>query len=167
MGNINQMTPTTFELTIGRIPNKTNDETKEVTLQIFNTVIPGMDIPEIEAYWMGVKGRRDSSGGIEYLDWTFSFFINNEFSNWKTLYDWFIYAGETSPLPSTHNVQAVLNVRNNFGETILKILFKMVWIKSLGEVQLNTQSGEEFLQSTATFSYIQYVAYDPDEEISG
>ena len=167
MANINQMTPTTFELVLGNIPTKTKDETKEVTLQIFNTVIPGIDIQEIEGYWMGVKGRKDSSGGIDFQDWTVSFFVNNEFSNWKILYDWAKYAAEISILPSTHNISAVLMVRNNFGEDILKVFFKMVWIKSLGEIQLNAQSGEEFLQGTATFSYVRYDAMAPTDEIVG
>jgi hypothetical protein len=160
---LNKATGTSYELAIGQIPTSTVGETKDVLLQLFQTVIPGMDIPTIDATWMGVRARRDSSGGIDFQDWSISFFVNNDFSNWKTMHDWMKYAAEGKITPKDHNISAVLSIKNNFGETIMRVMFSNVWLKSLGEVTLNTQSGEDFLQGTATLDYGRYDVYQPDD----
>ena len=165
--NNNMVTPSTFELSIGKIPTSTMDKTKDVLLQLFGTVIPGMDINEIEQYWQGQKSHSDSGGGILWGDWTVSYFLNSGFSNWRTLYDWMMLIARGNIYPPDHNIHATLFVKDNFDNIMLNIEFTGVWLKNLGEVTLNTQSGDDFLQSTATFSYNQFLVYTPNEPVSG
>jgi hypothetical protein len=167
MTNVNQVTPTTFELAISHIPAKDRDDIREVTLQLFGTVIPSIDIAGIDINFMGRRVNRDSSGALDFQDWNITYFINSNFSNWKILYDWITYIVDINALPSDHNTTAVLYIRNNFNQDVLKIYFYNVWIRNLGEVTLNTQSSEEFLQCTANLEYSRYKAYLPNEAIEG
>ena len=165
--NVNVSTPTSFELHLGRIPTATTEETRDVVLQLFGSVIPSIDVTGIDVPWMGTRARRDSSGGYDFQDWMVNFFVNSDFSNWKTLYDWIMYVAEENPLPSAHNITAILYIKDNFGKIVLKIVFLMVWIRNLGEVTLNTQSSEEFLQCSASFEYARYDVYLPNEAMIG
>jgi hypothetical protein len=163
---VDKANATNFELIIGKIPNKTVSQTKNVILNLFETVIPSMDVTTIDANWMGVVARRDNSGGVSFQDWTVSFFVDRNFDNWRTLHDWLKYAAEQHTIPSEHNVGATLSIRNNFNEEVIRIFFENVWIKNIGEVRLTYQSGEEFLQCTATFEYSRFDVYGSTEEIS-
>ncbi len=165
MIQFNTTTPTSFELVIGSIPNQGMEAGQDVLLQLFGTVVPAIDISSIDVSWMGVITRGDA-GPIAFQDWNISFFVNADFSNWLIMNDWVRYTTEGHTTPTEHNINATLSVKNNFGEEVLKILFSDVWIKGLGEVTLNTQDADTFLQSTATLSYGRYDAYLPDEIIS-
>lgn len=164
---MNSTSPTSFELHLGQIPTKTITETRELSLQIFGTVIPAIDIQGIDVMWQGSRARRDNSGGRDFQEWNVTYIINNTFSNWKILYDWVEYLTTIDILPSSHNITAILYINNNFGENMLRIHFIGLWIKNLGEVTLNTQSGEEFLQGTASFDYSRYDVYLPGDPIEG
>ena len=165
MANVNKITPATFELAIANIPNTTTAETAEVVLQIFNTVIPSIDMSGIDVMWMATRAKRDSAASLDFQDWNISFFINSDFSNWKTLHDWMEYS-VANPTPSSHETTAVLSVKNNFGVEVIKVFFANVWIKSLGEVTFNFQGGDDFLQGTAIFEYSRFDVYMPLGEIT-
>jgi hypothetical protein len=164
--NVNKSTPTSYELSITNIPTRSTEETTSVLLQIYQTVIPGIDIPTIDTPFMGRRVHRDSTV-MDFQDWNISFFVDADFSNWKILFDWIVYITQIDQLPSHHNINAVLSLKNDFGQEVMKLFFTDVWIKNLGEVSLNAQAGDEFLQSTAIFDYGHFDVYEPDEEVTG
>jgi len=160
--NINKSSPPNFELSITKIPTKNMEQTKSVLLQIYSTVIPGIDVPAIDTPFMGRRIRRDSTV-MDYQDWNVSFFVDADFGNWKVLHDWMVYMCDTDILPSSHNINGILSLKNDFGIEVMKLHFTDVWLKNLGEVTLNYQSGEEFLQGTATFDYGKFDIYMPGD----
>ena len=74
MANINQTTSTSFELRLSNIPTNNAEQTSEVTLQIFGTVIPSITIDSIQPFWQGTGGKKDSSGAIAFGSWMVNFF---------------------------------------------------------------------------------------------
>lgn len=161
------VTPTTWELVINNIPRSEGEEVANVLLKIFGTVIPAMDMNEIENWWQGHKTGSDPGGGLLFGDWTISYFVNSDFSNWHTLYDWMKYCARGGGQPEDYTIGATLFAKNNFGETVLLVRFSSVWIKSLGEVTLNTQSGDDFIQSTVSLTYAEFTVHPPGEAVSG
>jgi hypothetical protein len=164
---INSTSPTSFELHLGQIPTKSMDETREVVLQIFGTVVPSLDVMGIDVMWLGKRARRDNTGAIDFQEWNITYLVSSDFSNWKTLFDWVNYLTTNNRIPSEVVVPGILYIKNNFGEDVMRIVFIDLWIKNLGEITLSTQNGEEFLQGTASFDYSRYEVHMPGEPVEG
>ena len=162
--NPNISTPTAFEL-IFKVPRSVGEQTDELKLKLFGTVIPALDIAaEIDLQWQGHKAGTDPGGGVIFGDWTLSYFVTSDFSNWHTLYKWMLFTARGDL--QHHSFNATLVCKDNFGNPVLYVDFFGTWIKSVGEVTLNTQSGEEFLQSTLSLSYNEFRPRLPGEQIT-
>ena len=163
--SVNVATPTSFELVVPNIPITHGDETGQILLQLFNAVIPSLDVTdEIFMQWQGHRAGTDPGGGIIFNDWMASFFVDADFTNWYGLYRWIMYTVRGDLMH--HSIHPTLFVKDNFGSNVLVVDFIGAWIKSLGEVTLNTQSGEEYLQSTFTLSYNEYKVRRPTDPIT-
>jgi hypothetical protein len=160
----NRATAPNFNIIIPTLP--TNDgmsSAKNVMLSIYETVLPGFDIPAIDVDWCGVVSRRDSSQGFSFNPWTFSFVVDSHFENWRTLYDWCNWSCNTGPLPKDHYVTSILIITDNYKNTIMRVKFSESWLRNLGDVTLNYREGEVQLECTATMEYGRYDIMENNE----
>ena len=83
MAHIGKSSKTNFQLVLSKIPTAdTITESKSLSLNIFNTVIPSITIQEIEMSFMGGKVFMEG-GGIDYGEWNVTFHVDNELSNYS------------------------------------------------------------------------------------
>lgn len=155
--NVNKATPTSYELVFPLIPTETAiNATEEFSLNIYGTIIPGLNLDSVEHRWMGAKFQSDS-GNVTFDPWTVSFIVDSEFNNWKLLYRWITFINNNKDKfgedPANYVVDATLRVTDNFRKEVLRIHFINVWINMLGEITLTHREGETLLESTVNFAY--------------
>jgi hypothetical protein len=153
----NRASPPNFTLVFPKLPSHTGmTETKDILLHLYETVLPGFDINANDVNWMGTVVRRDHTQAFNFNTWTFSFTIDNNFLNWRTLYEWARYAVDTKPIPKDHSIEAILSVTDNYKQTIMNVRFTNVWLRNMGDVQLTYREGEMMLDCTATLEFGKY-----------
>ena len=161
---LNKSTPSNFQLIFPKLPTEvTLSASKELTLNIYSTLIPSVSIEVTEMPWRGAKVHQES-GGMTHDAWNVTFIIDSDFKNWKILYKWLTY------ILNNHNVygrdrdkfvvDATLHIMDNWEDVIFKLFFVDVWINSLSEVTMSTREGEQVLECTATFQYDRYELRD-------
>ena len=155
----NRSTSTNFQIVFPMLPiGDTISDSKELTLNMIGTVIPGVSIQTIESNWQGMIA--EIGGSSLFDDWTVSFIVDYELYNWHLLYKWImaICDKNTNPagLVEDYKVDATVKVTNNFDETILKIKYIDVWPKSLGAVNFSYREGQSLLESDLTLSLLRY-----------
>lgn len=158
--NLNKATATNYKLALPVLPSETTLEaTRELTLNIYGTVIPSVSLDQNESRWQGHK-MLFHAGGITFDTWSFQFSVDSAYGNWATLYNWLTYIANNydtpSGLPADYMVDCALHIADNFGNTVMKITFKNTWIMSLGEVTLSQREGENTVESSATLAYDRF-----------
>jgi len=158
--NLDKSVPSNFQLVIPKLPTElTLDATDELTLNIFETIIPGVTLDIVEGNWQGAVVQFDS-GRMSYEPWTFQFVVDSNFLNWKVLFRWLTSINNNKDVhggfPSEYAVDATLRVTDNFLNEILRIYFTNVWPQMIGEVSFTTREGEMNLECTASFVYDRY-----------
>ena len=157
---LNKSSPSNFQLFFPKLPTEISLEaTKELTLNIYSTIVPSLSLDVTSMPWMGAKIFQES-GGITYDPWNTSFLVDSDFKNWKVLWYWLTYILNNKDIFGRNRdefvVDATLHVTDNFDEAIFKLFFVNVWITSLGEITLSTREGENVLECQATFQYDRY-----------
>lgn len=160
MININKSSPENFELLFPVLPLlDTLKESQSLSMNIFSSVLPTISLDTKEVNWMGGKAQYDS-GGMSYEPWYVNFLIDDDFNNWKILYNWINYINNNKDTygraRSDYVVDATLNILNNMREPILTVNFKNVWPNMLGEVSMSYREGEMVLSSSVNFYYDRY-----------
>ncbi len=160
MTNLNKTTSTNYQLGIPLLPTeRTLDATKELVLNIFGTIIPSVSLDQSESKWQGNK-MLYHVGGMTFDVWNIQFIVDSEYNNWSTLFKWLTSISNNyniaSSIPSEYMVDCSLKITDNFQNTVLKILFKNVWILSLGEVMLSQREGESQVECSATLVFDRY-----------
>ncbi len=158
--NLNKANPTSFELIFPKLPIETNmSEHEEFLLNIFGTLIPGINIDPTEMRWLGAKTLMDS-GNITFDMLNTNFIVDSEFKNWKILFQWIMYIHNNKNIfgknPADYSVDVTLKMVDNFQSPIMNIKFINVWPSSLGEVSLNTREGDTQLECMISFNYDRY-----------
>lgn len=162
LGNIDKYTPSKFEMVFSKIPTETSIlAVKELTINIFGSIIPGMTLDSLDMPFMGGKVR-EFSGNIEFDPLTVMFNVDSKFRNWYILYSWITFInnnkdkfGENKRLYAT---DATIRIMDNFENTVLRINFKNIWPNSLTEVSLSYRESESILESMVTFQYDRFEA---------
>jgi len=160
MTNINRATPTNYQLVIPTIvSDSTPDTMRELTLNIYGTVIPGVSLDQIDSRWQGNK-MNFHPGGITFDSWNINFMVDADYTNWQYLFNWLTMISNNYDVPSNtpykYSVDCTLKIFDNFQTSVMKLSFKNVWIQSLGEVVLSQREGESQVECSATFAYDRF-----------
>ena len=160
MININKSSPENFELLFPVLPTLDNiRESNSLAMNIYASVLPSISLDSKEHNWMGGVVHMDA-GAISFEPWFVNFLIDDDFNNWKILYNWMNYInnnkdryGRARP---DYVVDATLNVLNNMREPIMTVNFKNIWPNMLGQVEMSYREGEMVLSSNTNFMYDRY-----------
>jgi len=158
--NLNKSSPQNFELIFPVIPTIGNiKESNELTLNIYQSVIPSLTLSDMEVNWQGGAAHYDS-GGVTFEPWFTNFVVDSDFSNWKALYKWIIYINNNKDrygrARGEFTVDATFNITNNNNDLVLSIDFINVWPNMLGEISMSYREGEQYLTSNVNFMYDRY-----------
>ena len=160
MTNLNKTTATNYQLAIPLLPSETTLEaSKELMMNIYGTVIPGLSLDLSESKWQGNK-MLYHSGGLNFDTWEIQFLVDSQYKNWTLLYNWLTTIANNydtpSAKPSDYQVDCSLKITDNFQNTVLKIILKNTWIQSLGVVTLSQREGEAQVECSATLAFDRF-----------
>ena len=157
---ISKATATEYAFVIGSIPSDKNiHAVDELRLNIFNINLPSVSLTQSDMPWQG-KIDKMHIGGISFEPLNISFLVDVDFKNWKSMYNWLTFIANNYDVPSKNAneyvTDASLIIYNNFNGINTKIIYKNMWIQSLGELSFSIRDGESHIESTATFVYDRY-----------
>lgn len=158
--NLNKSSPENFELLFPVLPTLGSlKESNSLSMNIFSSILPTLTLDTKEQNWMGGKAFFDS-GGLTFEPWYVNFLIDDDFNNWKILYNWITFINNNKDRYGRERpdyiVDATLNILNNMRDPILTINFKNVWPNMLGEINMSYREGEMNLSSSVNFMYDYY-----------
>ena len=145
-----------FQLVFPVLPTaSTIVEGNPLVLNIFNTVLPSIDIEEILLPWQG--GKVFMEGEITYGDWTVTFHVDESLNNYLLIYDWMMYINDGISRFGRefddYQISANLILTDNFENVKANFQFNNLWPKSLNEIDLSYQGGNEKMETSVTFKY--------------
>lgn len=157
---LNKASPFSFELVFPLIPVQSELKgNEEFTLNIYETVLPGVTMDMEESRWQGAKTNR-ASGELTFEPWNVSFLVDSEFKNWQIILKWFMFINNNRDkyidLQRNYAVDATLRILNNFQEQKFSLFFVDVWPSSLGEISLTYREGEPSLEAQVSFIYDRF-----------
>jgi hypothetical protein len=155
--DINRLTSSSFLLSIPLLPGQSSlAGTNELKLNIFGTVIPSMSLEAIEGRWQSNK-MLFQSGGITFDPWEISFVVDSQLRNWRVLFDWMTLINNNmdiaGAIPNNYMVDCSLKISDNYNTVMVALMFKNVWVQSIGQIALSQREGELLLESTAVLYY--------------
>lgn len=162
---IDKSTPQNFKLIFPKIPVVSKViEMKELSLNIFDTIIPSLNLEFTDATWQSWK-TLINTGQITFQPWTVSFIVDSNFKNWIIIYKWITSINNNKNIaggdPKDYRSDATLQILDNYEKEILRIAFVDIWPTNLGEVTLTSRDGGE-IQCTVEFIYDRYEVYRSD-----
>lgn len=117
---------------------------------------PGVNVPPLKqpSYLKGI----DVHGSlIEYDDLSITFAINEDFSNYREIYNWLSKTGTPQKLEEFESPDALdhctLMITSNNKNTILKVRFDKIFPIALSSFTLDTTSEHNIVTATATFKF--------------
>jgi hypothetical protein len=157
---LNKSVPSNFQLVFPVLPAEVSIETsRELTLNVYGSVIPSINLENLEVGWLGGK-IQVQSGKLNMDPLTINFVVDSELRNWRTLVNWVFFINNNidtfAKLGTDQSVDATLKISDNFNKEILRVIFRNVWIQTVGEITLSMREGENTLESSATFLYDRY-----------
>jgi hypothetical protein len=157
---LNKASSFSFELVFPIIPPQTEVRAnEEFTLNIYETVLPGVSLGIEERRWQGGVVQL-ASGELTFEPWNVSFTIDSEFKNWITLFKWvtFINNNKDKYLDEyfRYSVDETLKVIDNFQNHIFSLFFVDVWPNNLGEISMTYREGETVLDAQVSFVYDRF-----------
>lgn len=158
--DLNHASPANFELVFPKLPAQTDfSASTDLTLNIHTVVIPGVSMEMREDFFQAGKTPR-AMGPLIYEPWSVTFMVDEDFTNWKILWDWMAYINNNkdkmAELPENYTVEATLRVLDNFQQDIFNLFFIGVWISNLSEVNFTYREPESVLECVASFNYDRY-----------
>jgi len=156
---LGKSTPTNFKLIFPHFPNIDDDGDRELSLNIFDTIIPSLTLETDNLKWQGAH-YIVPSGKVTFNPWTVNFVVDSDFRNWIMLMRWITYINNNFDQfvrrPKEYSIMATLMITDNWQKEILLVTFENVWINEIGEVGLSYREGGNDLTSQATFAYTRY-----------
>jgi hypothetical protein len=158
--NLNSMdksTPTNYQLIFPLIPNETSIAANNpFVMNIHTAMLPAVTMNMTERRWQGNK-TRDGLIPMEFDPWLVSFTVDAQLLNWKLLFDWMSFINNNndkiSEYHSVYSVDCSLVVTDNYGNSVLEVIFVSIWPSQLQEVSFSQREGDILLESSVTFSY--------------
>lgn len=154
---IGKATASHFQMVFPVIPGlDTIDEEEQFRLNIFGSVMPGIAITPLEMPWQGGVVYQEG-GGFNYGDWSTSFHVDKNWTNYLIIYDWIKAANDGVSIfaayPDDYQVTAHLLVFDNWDNIAVTWQFEKVWPSALSDVEISYRDGQEILTCTVTFEY--------------
>ena len=167
---ISKATATEYAFLLGKIPGSMEIHAPdELRLNIFNINLPGISLNQSEMPWQG-KHTQIHLGGITFDALSVNFLVDSECKNWKILFNWLTFIADNFERASMYAYEYVTDgsilIYNNFGRIHTKIMFKNLWIQSIGDITFSIRDGETHIEGSATFMYDRYEIYTPGSIIS-
>jgi len=158
--NLQKASPASFELVFPILPEGVGlSSGRELTLNIFSTIIPGVTMDVEEQRWQGTKTTQ-AAGVLTFEQWNVNFLVDSELLNWKSLFNWLVYINNNKDKmlenPEDYVVDATLRVIDNFGSGVFKLYFVNVWINALAELTMSHREGDQQLECNAQFVYDRF-----------
>ena len=157
---LDKASPSSFELVFPVVPQGTDLSTnRELSLNIYSTIIPGLTMDVDEERWQGAKFTQ-ATGSLTFEPWNVNFIVDSEFKNWLVFYNWLTYINNNHDkfieAYDDYVVDATLRVMDNYQSQVFTLFFNNVWINSLGELALSHREGEQLLECNASFVYNRF-----------
>ncbi len=158
--NLNKTSPANYQLVFPKLPFQDSIESSnQLTLNIYNTLIPSLTLEMNEQHWMGAT-RKVLTGGLTFEPWFVHFLVDSDFTNWFTLYNWVtqIHNNKDQFLkaPKEYCVDMTLYITDNKGNNVMNMKIINGFINFLGEINLSTREGSEVLESTTNIMYDRF-----------
>lgn len=158
--SISKSTSTEYQFVLGKIPSDPSIHATDILkLNIYSISLPTVSLNPNEFYWQG-KHIEAHAGGITFDPITINFLVDNNFDNWKVLFNWLTFVADNKERPSREFDEYVTDgsiiIFDNFSKINTTVTFKNMWISSLGEVTFSIRDGESLVECSATFYYDRY-----------
>ena len=158
--NVDKASPASFELVFPILPEGVGLASgKELTLNIFSTIIPGVTMDVEELRWQATKTTQ-ATGTLTFEQWNVNFLVDSELLNWKSLFNWLTFINNNKDKmlesPEDYVVDATLRVIDNFGSEVFRLFFTGVWINALAELTMSHREGEQVLECNGQFVYDRF-----------
>ena len=158
--NLNKASSFSFQLTLPVVPLQRDlTASEDLILNIFDSVVPGVALNMVEQAWQGGKIQM-MSGKLDFNPWNVSFVVDEDFNNWKLLYDWICYINNNKDKYAERNpkytVDATLTILNNFKSSIFSLKVINIWPLNLNDITLSFREGETNLECSVTFAYDRF-----------
>lgn len=160
LSNLNKTSPANYQLVFSKLPFLDSiRESNELTLNIYNSIIPSLTLEMQEQHWQGAT-RKIITGELSFEPWFISFLVDDDFNNWYSLYHWVnqIHNNKDRFLksPKDYCTDLSLYITNNKKDNIMVVSFINAFVNFLGEVNLSVREGSEVLESTTNIMYDRY-----------
>lgn len=172
LNSIDKSTPTNYQLVFPKIPTETSiSANNPFVMNIHSAILPSVSIATDELRWQGNKTRRGMIP-MEFDPWLVSFVVDSRLANWKLLFEWMSYINNNNDKIAEyhkyHTVDCSLVVIDNYGNSVLEVMFVSIWPSMLGEVSFSQREGDVLLESTVNFSYDYFYVRDiSSTEVAG
>lgn len=155
--NLNKASGNNFSIVFPVLPFEDSFfKSKELILNIYDTVLPGMNFTPSEMEWQGWNHKR-IEGNLNFNDLTTTMVIDEEFRNWTILYNWLTYINNNKSINGLnfkdYSTDASIIIKNNFNKTIFSLDLMYCFPFDLGDINLNYRDGEANLECQVSFSY--------------
>ena len=117
---------------------------------------PGVSVPSLNqpSYLKGVDIHGTQ---IEYDDLSVTFAINEDFSNYREIYNWLVKTGTPQKLEEHQSPDdldhCTLMITSNNKNTILKVRFDKIFPTGLSSFTFDTTTDHDIVIATATFKF--------------
>lgn len=154
---INQSSGNNFELSFPKLPfSSTLNDSKKLTLHLYNTILPGCSFNVDELNWQGNDTKRINSN-LKYNPFNVSFDVDESFTNWLLIYQWLSNVNNNNDKIglgiNEYSVDANLLIYDNYHKRLLSLKYVNVFPFELNDITLSYREGEGYLECSATFSY--------------
>jgi hypothetical protein len=157
LNSFDKATPTNYQLIFPLIPTESSiSANNPFVMNIHSAVIPSLSIAVNEMFWQGNKVRYDLNP-IEFDPWLVSFVVDAQLLNWSLLFRWMSFINNNwNKISEYHDEYAVdvsMVITDNYGNSVLELIFVDIWPSTLGEISFSQREGDVILESTVNFNY--------------
>ena len=160
--NFDHSNKTNFQLVLNEIPIFDENEIisyKKLTLNIFETVAPGIEISQLEENFLGGKTFLEG-GELSFNSFNIKFLVDDEMENWIDIFNWMTTIHDQVTRMGAprdqYETSMSLMIFDNWGNTKRRFNFQYVWPIKLNDIELSFQDDAPILKSGATLSYDYY-----------
>lgn len=136
----------------------TPDQSSNLLLNCNTVSIPGVSVNVAREHWQGAY-LKYAMGNITFDSISVNFLVDEDISNWKTLFKWVTFANNNRDKFgiewSENNSTGILEYYNNYmNKVVLKMTFNHIWCSGVGAIQLTTKTdGSQYLEANGVFEF--------------
>lgn len=171
---LNTASGNNFQLFFPVMPfSNTIKDSRDLTLHIFGSVLPGVTLDVSPASWQGFETKR-ADGTLTFADLRVDFVVDENLINWLLIFNWMQNINNNKDKagndPKIYAADANIIMYNNYNKPIAKFKLIDVFPYDLTEATLSYRDGESYLESSCSFAYtrfeIEKVSYDSTDPIT-